>query len=224
MGVNRFLKVCAILLTVALCASEAAVYEAWRKPVDAQIPMTPKAVVSNDFWVLLPGSYQLELVFDRTSPSADNTLKSVLGDFACWDIKNDSPCGEHLPYAIAWEVLSGDHVLASGIGNERVRGGHLGRTWGRQLGLFQLPAGHLTLRAISERPLPELASLNPRLVMSGGNGTVKSVQSSFVGYVWILWMLGRALLWYVAGTLWIAVWLLWFRSRDSRQGESGVSA
>lgn len=98
MRTRKVLTGSAIFLTLLLAASETVMYEASRKPVDVPIAMTPKAEVTADFWVLLPGAYQLELVFDTTQPNAHQRLKSALGEFACWDTKSNSPCGEHLPY------------------------------------------------------------------------------------------------------------------------------
>ncbi len=219
MGVSKGLKGIAVFLTLLLGAGEVVIYEASRKPVNAPIAMTPKAEVTADFWVLLPGAYHLELVFDTTQPNAHQRLKSALGDFACWDTKANSPCGEHLPYLIRWEIRSGSEVVVSGVGTERTRGGHLGGCWGRQLGIIELPAGHLTLHAIAESPLSQLSDLNPRLIITGGTGAAKSVQSPFVATVWMFWVLGRLILWYAVGLLWFAVAFVWFRYRSSGQSE-----
>jgi len=224
MRVRKALTGLAVFLTLLLVASEAVIYEAFRKPVDVPIAMTQKAEVAADYWILLPGAYQLELVFDTTQPNAHQRLKTALGEFACWDTKSNSPCGEHLPYSIQWEIRSGNEVIASGVGTEHTRGGHLGSSWGRQLGSMKLPAGRLTLHAVAEGPLPQLSDLSPRLVISGGTGAAKTVQSPFVAYVWMFWVLGRLILWYAVGLLWLAVAIVWFRARELRQSESGVSA
>ncbi len=224
MEVSKGLKGIAVLLTLLLCVSEAVMFEASRKPVNASIAMSPMAEVATEFWVLLPGAYQLEIVFDTEQPNADQRLKTALGEFACWDTKNNSPCGEYAPYSIRWEVRSGNKVVASGVGTERTRGGHLGGNRSRQLGLMDLPVGHLRLHAIAESPLSQLSDLNPRLVISGGTGSAKSVQSDFVAYIFMFWAFGRLMLWYAVGLLWLSLGVMWFRSRNSRLGESGVSA
>lgn len=225
MRLRKMLTGLALFLTVLLLASETVMHEAFRKPVDVPIAMTPNAEATADFWVLLPGAYQLELVFNTAQPHAPQKLKSVLGQFGCRNTKTNSPCGEYLPYSIKWEVRSGNEVIASGVGTERNGGGHLTRnSWGTQLGGVVLPAGHLTLHAVAESPLPQLADLSPRLVLSGGTGGVKTFQSTFVTYAWAFWTLGRLALWYAAGLLWSVVALVWFRTRERRQSDIEVRA
>ncbi|QKE61984.1 hypothetical protein HNE05_00910 [Aquipseudomonas campi] len=225
MRLRKMLTGLALFLTVLLLASEAVMHEAFRKPVDAPIAMTPNAEATADFWILLPGAYQLDLVFNAAQPHARQKLKSVLGQHGCWNSKSNSPCGEYLPYSIKWEVRSESEVITSGVGTELTRGGHLRiDSRGTGLGAVALPAGRLTLHAVAESPLPQLSNLSPRLVLSGGTGGAKTFQSPFVTYVWTFWALGRLALWYAAGLLWLAVALVWFRTEKRRQRDIEVSA
>lgn len=216
MRVRKTLRVWAVWLTFLLAGNEIVMHEAFRKPVEIPIAMTANAEVTTDFWIFISGEYTLDLVFNKLDDHARARVKRVLGSFACWNIKTNSPCGEYSPYSIRWEIRSSKKVIVSGVGSEKTRGrGHSAyQERGEQLGGMNLPVGRLTLHVVVEEPLPQLADLSSRLVLSGGTGGALVFQSFFVTYAWILWVLGRYILWYVVGLLWVLLAFMWFRSKE----------
>ena len=149
--------------------------------------------------------------FDRTEPGSYQALQSVFGNFG-----SHGPTVEiqRRPYSVAWEIASNGKVIAAGIGDEKTRGGHLSKSeWGRGLGEFQLPFGQYQLKAVITAPLPELADLNPEIVISGGQEGAKTFQSPLVVVSVYIFLAGMLFLWWILGAYWLAVSLIWFLRR-----------
>jgi hypothetical protein len=195
-----------ITLTGILASSELVIHFASKKTVNLKFPMEKDETLTQEFWTIIPGNYNLQLVFSRNSEQDYELLESNLGEFGCKK-KSNEPCGSYASFSIVWEIERNKTIIASGVGSEFSKGGgYLSRTnWSKGLGVTKLPVGKMVLRVKAAKPLDQLKSLNPRIIITGGTGGAKTFQSRLVANIWLLWFIGKMFLKYVVAFLWVVI-------------------
>lgn len=198
----------ALTLSVILIYSIAVSTIITRRPLSVAIKTTDHSKISVKRFIAIPGQYKLALVIDRKKYSYD-FLNSIFGEFACWIINEEHPCGEYQNYQIKWSIENRQHKL-SGLKSEKIRnkGGWISKEeYAMGLAVVNLKFG---FNKINIEIIDGLSCLNinaSSIVLSPGVGA-KDSQNEVANLFLIISVISS----YILLPLAIVFWLLWIRN------------